>query len=628
MDYKMIYGAIIEDQLEGIGIIDKNSNFVFVNKSAAELLEAEQEGLVGKSLFDFIDDKSLDSFLSEVLLCKEKGKGKFTININTCKGRKLLLKFSMVAHYGENGDLVLLSIIFTDVSDQKRIEEEVRMVATATRNANDCIFITNMEDRIIYANPAFLKTYLYGSEEIFGKSAAALRSSNNPPELLTEILQQTLQGGWKGELLNLKKDGTEFTINLSTSLVRDDANETIAVISIARDVTHEKLLNGELNKVQELEMIGYLARGIAHSFNNILTAIVGYISLAQISKDNAIKLTTNLAEAEKACTRARDLTQQLLGFSKGAGSLRRTASIRELIVDSANFTVTGTNLECKYKIDDKLSPVEIDEGQISQVINNLVLNAVEASPKSGKITITAYNHAVKERDNIALKPGEFVLISIKDEGNGISEENQAKIFDPFFTTKEKHTGLGLTTSFSMIRKHGGYMQVESVIDKGTELKIYLPVSTKKTSDEPDKANQLKPKGGRKILIMDDERDIRTILGSFLESYGYEVDYAVNGDQALELFKATYTIHQENKETQKHSMVILNMTIPGGKGAHEIIKDIKAVDPTVYAVLSTGHSPESSEVSSYQEQGFHTLLLKPFESYNIIKILNQLEEAIG
>ena len=180
----------------------------------------------------------------------------------------------------------------------------------------------------------------------------------------------------------------------------------------------------------------------------------------------------------------------------------------------------------------------------------------------------------------------------------------------------------------MIRKHGGYMQVESTVDKGATFKIYLPTSIKMAADESDKEILSKPKGGRKILIMDDERDIRTILGSFLESYGYEVDYAVNGDQALELFKATYDRSQADKSIKKHHMVILNMTIPGGKGARDIIKDIKTIDPQVYAVLSTGHSQESIEVSSYQEQGFQALLLKPFESTSIIKMLNKLEEEVG
>jgi len=623
-----MFRTIVEEQIEGIAIIDKNSTFTFANKAAEELFGVEKEGLIGKSLFNFIDDKSLDSFLTEIMACKEKGSGRFIVNINTLNGRKLILRFSAISHNDEDGNFNSLSIIFNDISDQKRIEDEVRMIATATRNANDCIFITDMEDKIIYANPAFLRTYQYESEQIFGKSAAILRSKNISPELLTEILQQTLEGGWKGEVLNVRKDGSEMLINLSTSLVRDDNGDAIAIIGIARDITHERQLNDELIKVQELEMIGYLARGIAHNFNNILTAIVGYISLAQISKDNEIKLTTNLAEAEKACSRARDLTQQLLGFSKGSGSLKRAASIKELIMDSATFAITGTNMECKFKIDDKLDTVEVDEGQISQVINNIVLNAAEASPKGGKITITAHNCSIKSRDNIALNPGDYITISIKDEGVGISNEHLTKVFNPFFTTKEKHTGLGLTTSFSIIRKHGGHILIESIVDKGSTFSIYLPISTKTVETEKEKELLPKPVGGRKILIMDDERDVRTILGSFLESYGYEVDPAVDGEQALTIFKETFDNHLQNKEIKKHDMAILNLTIPGGKGANEIIQDFKAIDPTVFVVLSTGHAKNDGIVKDYQNYGFQAVLLKPFDSHALNKILYELEQTIS
>jgi len=621
-----LYKDIIENQIEGIALIDATNRFLYTNRATENLFEANPDSLIDRVLNDFIEPKSLKSFEREIQTCRENGSGKIFISITTMKGKQRLISLSTRVQDIDGGKKKALSIVFFDISDKKRIEEEVRMVATATRNANDCIFITDMRDRILYANPSFFKTYLYSANEIIDKSAALLRSTNNSPELLTETLQGTLEGGWKGELLHLKKDGTEFPVSLSTSLVKDDDGESIAIISIARDITQDRQISNELTKIQELEMIGYLARGIAHSFNNILTAIVGYISLAQLSKDNEVKLTSNLAEAEKACLRARDLTQQLLGFSKGAGSLRRAASIKELITESASFAVTGTNLECRFKIDNKLATVEVDEAQVSQVINNIVMNAVQASPAAGVITIAASNVTIKKKNDRGMKPGDYIAISIKDEGDGIAEDIRDKLFNPFFTTKEKHSGLGLPISFSIIRKHNGYIQFSSAKGKGATFIIYLPVS-RKSAENGDIIQELqKPQGGRRVLILDDERDVRTIIGSLLESYGYQVDYAIDGDEALQLMRVVYQEHNQNRDVKKHDMAILNLTIPAGKGAKEIIEEVKALNPDIYSVISTGYAKDPM-VTDYQKRGFQDVLIKPFEATKLIKILNDLEEHV-
>src|SRR5690554_2285269 len=622
----LYYKNIIDNQIEGIALIDTENRFLYANRAAHDLFEASPESLIDRVINDFIEPKNLKSFEKEIQTCRDNGSGKMYSSIRTIKGRQRQLSFSTRVQEIDAQGSKALSIVFCDISDKKKIEDEVRMVATATRNANDCIFITDMHDRILYANPSFFKTYLYEAEEIIDSSAALLRSTSNSPELLTEMLQGTLDGGWKGELLHLKKDGTEFPVSLSTSLVKDDDGESMAIISIARDITRDRQISKELTKVQELEMIGYLARGIAHNFNNILTAIVGYISLAQLSKDNEVKLTTNQAEAEKACLRARDLTQQLLGFSKGTGSLRRAASIKELITESASFAVTGTNLECRFKIENKLATVEVDEAQISQVINNIVMNAVQASPAAGVITITASNVTIKKKNDQGMKPGDYITISIKDEGDGIADDIKDKVFNPFFSTKDKHSGLGLPISFSIIRKHDGYIKFSSVHGKGATFTIYLPVSGKRAENGDRKTDLRKPKCGRKIFIMDDERDVRTIIGSLLESYGYQVDYAVDGDEVLQLIKDACRIHDQKRDVKKHDMAILNLTIPAGKGAKEIIDEVKAINPDIFAVVSTGYAKDPM-VTDYNNRGFQEVLVKPFEGTKLITLLNKLEEYV-
>ncbi|MGE5446330.1 MAG: ATP-binding protein [Ignavibacteriales bacterium] len=370
----------------------------------------------------------------------------------------------------------------------------------------------------------------------------------------------------------------------------------------------------ELLKAQKLESIGVLAGGIAHDFNNLLTAILGNIYLTKITTDskNDSKMYKRLTEAEKACFRAKDLTQRLLTFSKGGAPVKKVTSIKELIKDSASFAVSGSDVRCEFHISEDLWKVEVDEGQISQVINNVVINAEQAMPEGGVIRVRAENVNVGLGDGLPLKEGKYVRITIEDEGIGIPQEHLPKIFDPYFTTKHSGSGLGLAAVYSIIRSHDGYIGVKSELGAGTKIYIYLSASEKELLAKVDiKEGSVKGRG--KVLLMDDEDMVRGVAGGMLNQIGYEVEFARDGREAIELYT------RAREENRSFDLVIMDLTIPGGMGGKEAIKRLIDIDPQVMAIVSSGYSSDPV-MSEYKDYGFRGVLCKPYSIKDLTAIL--------
>ena len=359
------------------------------------------------------------------------------------------------------------------------------------------------------------------------------------------------------------KDGREITVEMSITHILDDNNQPSGVIlGAVRDLTDRKQMTAELMKTQKLESIGVLAGGIAHDFNNILTAILGNISLAKTyieAQESTEKALEKLTMAEEASLRATNLTQQLLTFSKGGLPVKKVTSVSELLTKSARLALSGSNVRCEYSISDDLWLAEIDAGQINQVINNIIINATQAMPEGGIVRVCAENAMVRENSNIPLQPGAYIEISIEDQGVGIPPENLQNIFDPYFTTKQGASGLGLATSHSIIGKHGGYITAQSQPGHGAVFHIYIPaspeaVSSDKSVAEKENIEDATIHKGR-ILVMDDEHSIREFISEVLISIGYTVTTAVNGIEAVELYK-------EAKESQRpYDVVILDLARP-------------------------------------------------------------------
>jgi CheY-like chemotaxis protein len=368
-------------------------------------------------------------------------------------------------------------------------------------------------------------------------------------------------------------------------------------------------------KVEKLQSVGTLAGGIAHDFNNLLTAILGNITIAQRQIKPENEAYHWLEEAEGATVRARELTQQLLTFSKGGAPVKTLVSISKLINDTAKFTLRGSksNLELSLPLD--IWAIEADEGQLSQVIQNIVLNADEAMPNGGTIHIRAKNTYIDELKSPSLPKGNYILIEIQDEGIGMSKEQLKRIYEPYYSTKQKGSGLGLSTSYSIVKNHGGYLTAKSKPNIGSTFHIYLPATNEPLPDI-EYATKAPITGSGKILVMDDQESIRLLLSNMLPISGYQVEITSNGLEAINKFA------EAKNSGSPFDAVILDLTVPGGIGGEKTIERLLEIDPDIKVAVSSGYSDDPI-MTNYKEHGFSAVIKKPFGVSDIEKILHIL-----
>ena len=322
-----------------------------------------------------------------------------------------------------------------------------------------------------------------------------------------------------------------------------------------------------------------------------------------------------LYEAEKATLQARDLAQQLLTFSRGGEPVKKMVSTTNFLRNSVNFALSGSNVSCEFVIPEQLWNVEIDEGRISQVLNNLVINAIQAMPHGGTIRISAENvHINNPNDKIPLAAGKYVMFSIADQGQGIPEKYYSRIFDPYFTTKENGSGLGLATSQSIIHKHGGYLTYNSRVGEGTVFYVYLPASEQQQENK-DADSMLPMKGQGRILVMDDDELVRRVLKDMLLSLGYEVELASDGKELIELYSNAL------QSDTKYVAVIMDWRVQGGMGGSEVVQSLLALDPEALLIASSGYSTEQSV--SYYKMGFAAFIKKPYGIKDLSEVLQNL-----
>ncbi len=375
------------------------------------------------------------------------------------------------------------------------------------------------------------------------------------------------------------------------------------------------MMQNELIKSQKLESLGVLAGGIAHDFNNILTGIMGNISFARVFLDESHRVAKILREAEKASQRATDLARQLLTFAKGGRPIKQNVSAKQIIPASASFALRGTNVSSVIEVPDNLHAIYVDEGQINQVFNNIIINAVHAMPDGGTITIKAENIRLDGTNMMSLAPGKYVRITFADTGCGMSDDIRKRIFEPYFTTKSGGNGLGLASAYSIVNKHGGHISVRSTPDKGTTFDIMLPAGGEQ-APEPEVdmtlSEAVKHSCGS-LLVMDDEEMLRDLTTVMLGELGYHVQTCANGEEAIALYKAA----QEAGEP--FSAVIMDLTIPGGMGGKEAARHILNIDPAACLIVSSGYSndPVMEEYSSF---GFRATIVKPYNLSTMAQVL--------
>jgi signal transduction histidine kinase len=384
------------------------------------------------------------------------------------------------------------------------------------------------------------------------------------------------------------------------------------------EITERRKMQEELIKARKLESLGILAGGIAHDFNNLLTAILGNISLSKLYADQNEEVHKRLSEAENASIRARELTQQLLTFAKGGSPIKRPTDIKDLIKDSVSLALRGSKVKSEFLFEDDLFGVEVDGGQLAQVINNITINSKQSMPEGGVLKVEIRNIVDGSKEQTGLSKQSFVCISIEDEGIGIPDSYISKIFDPYFTTKQDGQGLGLATSYSIIKKHDGIISVESETGKGTKFNIYLPALYREVSivneEKGEEEEVLNGKG--RILVMDDEIGIREIISVMLSRIGYSVVSVKDGDEAIREYKQAFD------SSKAYDVVILDLTIPGGKGGHKTLEDLYQIDPKVKAIVSSGYSNDPV-MSEYKKYGFFGCVAKPFKTSELNAVLSKV-----
>jgi PAS domain S-box-containing protein len=554
---------------------------------------------------------------------------KFGINLYVgypVRTAKKTLSASLCAVFQNATEISSYQLSLLRVLGRAAAVEEERLRANIALQASETRFRTIIENtsvgilaaeiatgRFRYANPVICRMLGYQQAELLTMDIRAI----HPPEELPRIEHAFVQHEGIQSRCR-RQDGTQFAVDIKS--VRVELDTIPCLVGFFSDITDRHLLEEERLKTQKLEAVGKLAGGIAHDFNNLLQAIFGYIYMAKVSMDPKEQAFAMLEQAESSLQQSVSLTNQLLTFSKGGKPVKKLMELRPLLENSTKFMLSGSRSQYQVDIPPDLWLAEVDEGQIGQVVQNIVLNADQAMPTGGSVRVQARNVAGNENAlPPGLPPGDYILITITDSGGGIAAEHLAKIFDPYFTTKEKGSGLGLATSYSIVKNHGGLLDTTTKPGVGSTFRIYLPASPTASRTKAvalPAVVQGPDKKGLRILMMDDDESLRDLSRQLLTILGHEVALASHGQETLETYQTAMATGKP------FDIVILDLTIRGGMGGEETMRHLLLIDPAVKAIVSSGYSDDAS-MAVYHSRGFKACLMKPYGLNDLKQTLNAL-----
>ena len=603
----------------GIAILtdDEKGNIRYFNKRFYNLFGYTADEMKGKTILSIVHPDSIEKVMTYHLQ-RVKGRNvpsKYEFKGIRKDGTPMYLEVDVV-ELAEGDNIIGSRSYLWDVTNRRQVEEALRESESRYRilieHASDGIFIADKKGNCVDVNKNGCAMVGYEREEILRLSLMDLLPEDSLRAHLKKLVELTSGKEIVKEYLLERKNGTVFPVEVSAKLLPDKR-----LLGFVRDITERKRMEEELLKVQKLESIGMLAGGIAHDFNNILTGVLGNISLARLHSEAGSKVYEKIELAEKASLQAKDLVNQFITFSRGGKPIKKKKNIAEFLENTVNFALSGSRVKCEFSIDTNLLPVEIDAGQVRQVFNNIVINAKDVMPNGGRLEVRAKNYKIGNDTPLPLETGDYVNISFKDHGPGISPAILPRIFDPYFTTREKRRGMGLSAAYSIMKNHDGYIHVESENGGRAVFQVYFPAVEEENDDETFADSMESSSFRGKILVMDDENMVREVAGEMLDFLGFEVTFAEDGAEAIEKYKRAI-------EDSNHSFdaVIMDLTIPGGMGGLECIEKLLEIDPGVKALVSSGYSHDSV-MSDFRKYGFKGIVHKPYKIQDLKEILGKI-----
>lgn len=599
-------------------IVSRGDKHLYVNPAAVSILGYTEEELLKMSFTDIVhpDYQDIIKRLIEARMAGDEKQAHYEVKVLTKTSAEKWVDVSTNLIYYEGLPAGIVN--FTDITERKRKTEEIlaserKLLKITLDSLTEGVITTDNEGIIIFINRSAAALTGYHPDEAIGRSIDKVFYIINNRTSEPMILRASER--IVDNLVLVTGELNEIPITVNTSPIKSNDGEVIGMVIVFQDITERQRTEQELLKTEKLQSLGVMAGGIAHDFNNILAAILANIQLAifKLEKDEDIR--TYLSNTMNAACKASDLTKQLLTFSRGGAPVKKDASLIDLVKDTTEFALRGSKIVAKYVIPDDLWVVSVDEGQISQVIHNLVINAKQAMAKGGVIKINAENIIIQEHKRF--QPGYYVKITVKDQGSGISKENLGKIFDPFFTTKKDGNGLGLATSYSIITRHNGYLEVESREGEGATFFIYLPALIKEAEKEEAQKEVVTASGrGLKILLMDDNVDILNAVGEMLKNNGHQVVLTTDGTEVIDYYQSA------KKLNEPFDVVIMDLTVPGGLGGQEAIAHLRDFDPDIKAIVSSGYANDPI-IAEYERFGFCGFVIKPYRFDELKEVLNRV-----
>lgn len=622
-----LYRGVVEDTPVLIGRFKKDGSMSFANKAYCDYFKKSSRDMTGANILDFLPRYQQDKFLNDLMsLTMESPTKTSEYQVFDSQGNIKWFWWTNRALFDENGNLATYHSIGEDITKRKEDEEKLaaerEQLSVTLRSIGDGVITTDIRGRVILVNKVAERLTGWTQRDAAGKELSEVFHiiHEETGEIHESPVEKVLASGEIVELANhtilISRTGKKRIIADSGAPIKDRKSKTIGVVLVFRDMTEKSKLQETMQRTAKIESLGVLAGGIAHDFNNLLGGVYGYIDLAlEFSKDN--KVSSFLEKSMETMDRAKNLASQLLTFSKGGAPVKKIGSLFPFVKEVVEFALSGSNVIPSFEVEEDLLLCNYDINQISQVIDNLVINAKQAMPDGGSVHIKAENINIKAGQHHILDPGIYIKLTLQDSGPGISKEFLDKIFDPFFTTKEDGHGIGLTTSYSIIEKHNGCIDVESALNHGTSFYIFLPAS----KDGLSQSFLQSPKGhygqGR-IIIMDDEDVILQITSEMLTLFGYKPIRCKNGKEAVAAFK------EEKEAGRKVTALICDLTIPGGMGGLETVKEIRKIDINIPVFVSSGYS-EDPIMHKPESYGFTASISKPFKRSELSKLLSQYLE---